>query len=88
MPKHDPAPIEGVKPFTDSLRMLEGGHLIEDCSDALRELNARLADHTATHGSAKGKLILTISLHHKGGIVIAEADVTTKAPKISRRWSR
>ena len=81
----NPTP-EGTKSFPDLLRMLEGGELIEDLADETRELQAKLSEHAATHGKAKGKLTITITFDHKGkgAPVMVTADIATKAPKTSR----
>lgn len=80
----NPSP-EGTKSFPDLLRMLEGGELVEDLADQMRDLQAKLSEHAATNGGAKGKLTLTLSFTHKNkGPVMVTAEITTKSPKVSR----
>jgi hypothetical protein len=76
--------MEGPRPFADFLRAIEGGELIEDLADQLRELQAALSERSATHDKAKGKLVLTINFTHEKGLVMVSADVATKQPKVVR----
>ena len=74
--------IEGTKPFTDTLRMLDGGAISEKLSDVLHDLNATLSDHATTNGKAKGKLVLTLEFTHEKGLVVVTTDIVTKKPKV------
>ena len=84
-PEQQNPPPEGTKTFPDLLRMLEGGELIEDLADETRDLQAKLSEHAASHGAAKGKLTITLTFNHKGkGPVMVTAEIAVKSPKVNR----
>ena len=80
-PQDLPPAVEGITPFTDTLRMLDGGTISEKLSEKLRDLNADLSTHAASHSKAKGKLVLTLDFTHEKGLVMVVADITVKQPK-------
>lgn len=65
-----------VRPITDTLRLLQGGAFLFDCSDKLAEV-VKGVDET---GKA-GKLTITIDVKKAGGAVSLLAKVTDKTPE-------
>lgn len=65
-----------VRPITDTLRLLQGGAFLDDCSDKLAEA-VKSVDET---GKA-GKLTITLDLKKSGGAIAIEAKVTNKVPE-------
>lgn len=65
-----------VRPITDTLRLLQGGVFLDQCSEQLAEL-VRNVDDT---GKA-GKLTITLDLKKSAGAVAITAKVTNKSPE-------
>lgn len=65
-----------VRPITETLRILQGGLFLDDCSDKLAEA-VKAVDET---GKA-GKLTITLDLKKSGGALAISAKVTNKAPE-------
>lgn len=64
------------RPITDTLRILQGGAFLDECSDKLAEV-VKSVDET---GKA-GKLTITIDLKKSGGALAITAKCTNKAPE-------
>lgn len=64
------------KPITDTLRLLQGGLFLDQCSDQLAEL-VKGVDET---GKA-GKLTITLNLKKSAGAIEIVATVTNKTPE-------
>lgn len=65
-----------VRPITDTLRLLQGGMFLEECSEKLAEAVIAV-DET---GKA-GKLTITLDLKKSGGALAISAKVTNKTPE-------
>lgn len=65
-----------VRPITDTLRLLQGGVFLDQCSELLAEV-VKGVDET---GKA-GKLTITLDLKKSGGAMAILAKVTNKAPE-------
>ena len=65
------------KPITDTLRLLQGGTFLDQCSDKLAAM-VKSVDET---GKA-GKLTITLELKKQNGAVSLLAEVTDKTPKL------
>lgn len=65
-----------MKPFTTTLAMLQGGALLDDCTEAFGAL-VRGVEET---GKA-GKLTITIDLKKSSGAIEVASKVTTKTPE-------
>lgn len=65
-----------VKPIHDTLRLLQGGLFLEQCSDELAAL-VKGVDET---GKA-GKMTITLSLKKSSGAIEIVASVTAKTPE-------
>jgi hypothetical protein len=65
-----------VRPITDTLRLLQGGAFLEQCSEALSGI-VKAVDET---GKA-GKLTITIDIKKAGGAVSVLAQVSDKTPE-------
>lgn len=65
-----------IKPITDTLRILQGGLFLDDCSEKLAEA-VKAVDET---GKA-GKVTITLDLKKSGGALAISAKVTNKAPE-------
>lgn len=65
-----------VRTITDTLRLLQGGVFLDECSDKLAEAVIAV-DET---GKA-GKLTITLDLKKSGGALAISAKVTNKAPE-------
>jgi hypothetical protein len=65
-----------VRPITDTLRLLQGGTFLDQCSEKLAEI-VRGVDET---GKA-GKLTITLDVKKAGGAVSVLAKVTDKTPE-------
>ena len=83
-PTPPPAHKEPLKPFADTLRMIERGEFIEVAAEELREMNVKLSEHAASNGKAKGKLTITFEVTHEKGMVIVTPEITVKIPKAKR----
>lgn len=65
-----------VRPITDTLRLLQGGLFLDQCSDLLADV-VKNVDET---GKA-GKLTITLDLKKSGGAIALSAKVTNKVPE-------
>lgn len=65
-----------VRPITDTLRLLQGGVFLDQCSDMMAEL-VKGVDET---GKA-GKLTITLDFKKSGGAMAIVAKVTNKTPE-------
>ena len=65
-----------TRPITDTLRQLQGGQFIDECSEQLAAL-VRGVDET---GKA-GKLTITLALKKSSGAIEIAAAVTNKTPE-------
>ena len=65
-----------IRPITDTLRLLQGGLFLDQCSELLAEV-VRSVDET---GKA-GKLTMTLDLKKAGGAMSILAKVTNKVPE-------
>lgn len=65
-----------IRPITDTLRLLQGGLFVDQCSELLAEA-VRAVDDT---GKA-GKLTITLDLKKAGGAMAITAKVTNKVPE-------
>lgn len=65
-----------VRPITDTLRLLQGGEFLDECSTKLAEA-VRSVDETGK----SGKLTITLDLKKSGGAIAIEAKVTNKVPE-------
>lgn len=65
-----------IRPITDTLRILQGGVFLDQCSEQLAEV-VRSVDET---GKA-GKLTITLDLKKAGGALSITAKVTNKVPE-------
>lgn len=65
-----------VRPITDTLRLLQGGVFLDQCSEQLADL-VKSVDDT---GKA-GKLTITLDLKKSAGAVAITAKVTNKSPE-------
>ncbi len=69
-----------TRPCIDTFRQIEGGILLEELADKQSEV-LKAVQHT----NKKGMLTITLSYTPEGqGQVSIEADIKTKAPKMSR----
>lgn len=66
----------GIRPITDTFRLLQGGAFLDNCSQQLAEV-VRNVDET---GKA-GKLTITIDVKKNGGAMTVLAKVTNKVPE-------
>ncbi len=66
------------KSFTDTLRMLQGGSFVDQCTEVMAEL-VKQVDET---GKA-GKLTITLDLKKAGGALAIVAKVTDKTPEVA-----
>jgi hypothetical protein len=66
----------GIRPITDTLRLLHGGLFIDECSDKLSEI-VKGVDET---GKA-GKLTITLDVKKVGAAISVLAKVTDKTPE-------
>lgn len=64
------------RPITDTLRILQGGAFLDECSDKLAEV-VKSVDET---GKA-GRLTITLDLKKSGGALAISAKVTDKSPE-------
>lgn len=64
------------RPITDTLRLLDGGAFMDQCSDLLAE-TVKGVEET---GKA-GKLTITLDLKKAGGAIAVRGKVTNKAPE-------
>lgn len=75
---------EPPTPFHVLVPKIADGHVNEVASDALRDLVAAMRDDAIARGAtSKGKLTLTLDLTLKGGVFDINAEVKTKAPKVT-----
>jgi len=65
-----------IRPITDTLRQLQGGQFIDECSEQLAAL-VKGVDET---GKA-GKLTITLALKKSAGAIAIEAEVKAKTPE-------
>lgn len=65
-----------IRPITDTLRLLQGGVFLDECSELLAEV-VRSVDET---GKA-GKLTITLDLKKSGGALAITAKATNKVPE-------
>ncbi|MCV2365559.1 hypothetical protein LNV23_19085 [Paucibacter sp. DJ1R-11] len=65
-----------VRPITDTLRLLQGGLFLDQCSDLMAEL-VKSVDDT---GKA-GKLTIVLDFKKSGGAMAITAKVTNKTPE-------
>ena len=65
-----------IRPITDTLRLLQGGLFIDQCSDMLAEA-VKSVDETGKNG----KLTITLDLKKSGGAIAIAAKVTNKVPE-------
>lgn len=65
-----------IRPITDTLRKLQGGLFIDDCSDKLAAI-VKAVDETGK----VGKLTITIDVKKTGAAVSVLAKVTDKTPE-------
>lgn len=65
------------KPVTDTLRLLDGGAFMDECSEKLAEA-VRAVEET---GKA-GKLTITLDLKKAGGAIAVAGKVTNKTPEV------
>lgn len=65
-----------TRPITDTLRQLQGGQFIDECSDQLAAL-VRGVDETGK----PGKLTITLALKKSSGAIEIAAAVTNKTPE-------
>lgn len=65
-----------IRPITDTLRLLQGGIFLDQCSDKLAEVVKSVEDT----GKA-GKLTITLDLKKASGAISILAKVTNKAPE-------
>jgi hypothetical protein len=65
-----------IRPITDTLRLLQGGVFLDECSELLSEV-VRSVDET---GKA-GKLTITLDLKKSGGALAITAKATNKVPE-------
>lgn len=65
-----------ARPITDTLRLLQGGIFLDQCSDKLAEI-VKGVDET---GKA-GKLTITLDMKKAGGALSITAKVTNKVPE-------
>lgn len=65
-----------IRPITDTLRLLQGGLFLDQCSEMLAEA-VKAVDET---GKA-GKVTITLDLTKSGGAMAIAAKVTNKAPE-------
>ena len=65
-----------IRPITDTLRQLQGGQFLDECSEQLAAL-VRGVDET---GKA-GKLTITLALKKSSGAIEIAAAVTNKTPE-------
>jgi hypothetical protein len=66
-----------IRPITDTLRLLQGGLFLDQCSEQLAEL-VKGVDET---GKA-GKLTITLDLKKSSGAIEILAKVTNKTPEL------
>lgn len=65
-----------IRPITDTLRLLQGGLFLDQCSELMAEL-VKSVDET---GKA-GKLTITLDFKKSGGAMAITAKVTNKTPE-------
>ena len=65
-----------IRPITDTLRLLQGGVFLDQCSEMMAEL-VKGVDET---GKA-GKLTITLDFKKSGGAMAIVAKVTNKTPE-------
>lgn len=65
-----------IRPITDTLRLLQGGQFLDQCSELMAEA-VRAVEET---GKA-GKLTITLDLKKSSGAIAIAAKVTNKAPE-------
>jgi len=65
------------KSFTDTLRMLQGGAFVDQCTETMAEL-VKQCDETGK----PGKLTITLDLKKAGGALAIVAKVTDKTPEM------
>jgi len=65
-----------IRPITDTLRLLQGGTFLDQCSEAMSNI-VKGVDET---GKA-GKLTITLDVKKAGGAVSVLAKVTDKTPE-------
>lgn len=65
-----------MRPITDTLRLLQGGSFLDQCSEKLAE-----AVNAVEQTGKAGKLTITIDLKKAGGAIAIDAKVTNKAPE-------
>lgn len=65
-----------ARPITDTLRLMNGGIFIDQCSEALAGL-VKGVDETGK----SGKLTITLNLKKSGGAIEIAPNVTTKTPE-------
>lgn len=71
--------------FVQALMMLDEGTVVSDCGDSLHKLTRELTEYARHYGKAKGTLVLKLTMGiEEGGTADLRAEVTTKAPKITR----
>lgn len=68
--------MSGVRPITDTLRQLQGGVFLDECSDQLAQL-VKGVDETGK----PGKLTITLALKKSSGAIEIAAAVTNKTPE-------
>lgn len=72
--------VEGVRPFSHFLEMLDDGQFHWDLSAELRDLCAELSQTAADTGKAKGRITLTIDLSMEGYNLVATPKLASKKP--------
>ena len=65
-----------IRPITDTLRILQGGAFLDQCSDKLAEV----VQHVEETGKA-GKLTITLDIKKAGGALAISAKASNKVPE-------
>ena len=68
--------MSGIRPITDTLRKLQGGVFLDECSEQLAQL-VKGVDETGK----PGKLTITLALKKSSGAIEILANVTNKTPE-------
>lgn len=80
---------EGARSFALLLQNIGEGTFHAEVSEALHELNVKLAAHAYDNAKAKGTLTMTLSIEvDREGVVTIVPDVKTKAPTPLRKKGR
>lgn len=80
---------EGARSIALLLQGIGEGTFHAEASEALHELNQKLAAHAYDNAKAKGTLTITLSIEiDREGVVTIDPDCKTKAPKPLRKRGR